>query len=287
MNGQEQYRNGGTLNVIFHGSMAIYDSKEGESPIHVLLPKNGPTNGLKTDHHVYRAGNWLGETELNRGEYKLVGVNAGRGHFDHKVNLVLKSECLVTDNAHAALRFPRPQAIASLRVANVRFDAFNPDEAKALNLDKRGVNIATLQVFTYTFNDDNGLRLANAANADDKLDGHYWEPAFDGNYINLHIFCSEDRFSTPSQASADFKACTALLGLKLELEHPYPTATAANDVRLPAGVIAEETEDLPFRTLRLARLGRLVRQNGDANLAWSGNDALDCPDACTPVLGEP
>ena len=63
MNGQEEYRNGGTLNVIFHGSMAIYDSKEGESPIHVLLPKNGPTNGLKTDHHVYRAGNWLGETE--------------------------------------------------------------------------------------------------------------------------------------------------------------------------------------------------------------------------------
>jgi hypothetical protein len=264
--------------------MMIYDSKEPEFPIQVLLPKNnGSTNGAKTDHHVYRAGNWLGETELSGGDYKLVGVNKGEEHFDRTMNLVLKSERLVRHKAHATLRFPRPQAIASLRVANVPFDAFNPAEAKALKLDQKGVHIATLHVITYTFKDDNDLRLANAENLDD---GHYWEPAFDGSYINLHIFCSEDRFSTPSQASADFKACAALLGLKLELEYPYPVAMAANDVRLPSGVIAEETEDLPFRTLRMGRLGRLLRQGGDANLAWSGNDALDCPEACGPVLGE-
>ena len=163
-------------------------------------------------------------------------------------------------------------------------DAFNPAQAKALKLDQKGVSLATLQVLTYQFDDDNDLRLANTKNPDD---GHYWEPAFDGDYINLHVFCSEDRFSTPSQASADFKACTALLGLQLEMEHPQPAGAVPDGVSLPAGISEDETEDLPFRTLRMARLGRLVRQNGDANISWSSNDALDCPEACMPVLGEP
>jgi hypothetical protein len=284
MNDQEKPQFGGTLNVIFHGSMTIYDNQKDEYPIQALLPKNAPKNGgsARSDRHVYRAGNWLGETELSDGNYKLLGVNGGGAHFDRKTNLILQSESAVPAQAHATVSFPRPQAITSLRAANVPFDSFNQDDAKSLKLDQKGVHLAALHVFTYTFDDDNDLRLASADNKDD---GHYWEPAFSGNYINLHIFCSEDRFSTPSQASADFAACTALLGLKLELERPQPIAAAPDDLHLPAGVIGEETEDLPFRTLRMARLGRLVKQNGDANLAWASNDALDCPEACMPLLG--
>lgn len=285
MNGQEKAQYGGILNVIFHGSIAIYDKQKSPYPIQALLPRNAQKDGeaAKSDHHVYRAGNWLGETELSSGRYKLSGVKEGGAHFNGRTNLILKSERIKPAQAHVIVAFPRPQAISSLRVAIVPFDAFNRQEAKALKLDTKGVRLAMLHVFTYTFDDDNDLRLVNAH---DEKDGHYWEPVFDGNYINLHIFCSEDRFSTPSQASADFKACTALLGLKLQLERPQPVAAVLDEGQLPAGVIAEETEDLPFRTLRMARLGRLVRQNGDANLAWSTNDALDCPEACSPVLAE-
>lgn len=284
MNGQARAQYGGTLNVIFHGSITIYDSGQGKYPIQALLPKNAPKEAAKCDRHVYRAGNWLGETELAPGRYTLLGATGGEAHFDRQTNLILKSKKFEPAGAYATISFPRPQAIASLRVATVPFGAFNAKEAKALKLDEEGVRLAMLHVFTYPFNDDNDLRLANIEN---DSDGHYWEPAPNGNYINLHIFCSEDRFSTPSQASADFKACTALLGLKLQLEHPEPSTAASDDIRLPAGVIAEETEDLPFRTLRMARLGRLVSQKGDANRAWSGNDALDCPEACTPVVAEP
>ncbi len=286
MNDQVKPQFGGTLNVIFHGSITIYDKQEGEYPIQALLPVNATNNGggVRSDRHVYRAGNWLAETELSGGHYQLLGVNGGGAHFDRKTNLILKSGSAQTEIAHATVDFPRPQAITSLRVSNVPFEAFNQDEAKALKLDQKGVHLASLHVFTYTFDDDNDLRLATT---NSKNDGHYWEPAFSGNYINLHIFCSEDRFSTPSQARADFTALTALLGLKLELEHPQPVASVPDDLHLPAGVIGEETEDLPFRTLRMARLGRLVRQNGDANIAWSSNDALDCPEACGPVVGEP
>jgi hypothetical protein len=58
-------------------------------------------------------------------------------------------------------------------------------------------------------------------------------------------------------------------------------AVGIADDELPPGVIAEETEDLAARTLRIARLGRLRRQNADLNQAWYGNEALDGdPDAC-------
>ena len=53
------------------------------------------------------------------------------------------------------------------------------------------------------------------------------------------------------------------------------------DGPLPRGVTIPETEDLAARTQRMARLGRLVSQTGDANLAWYGNDALDGnPEGC-------
>jgi hypothetical protein len=286
MTDQEKPQNRGTLNVIVHGSVAIYDSQKGDYPILAMLPKHvhGKCNGARCDRHVYRAGNWLGETELSEGSYDLMGVTGGTAAFDPTKTLILKSAGPQEKQAHVVMRLPRPQAIESLRVVIVPFQAFNQEEAEALKLDQQGVPLATLHVLTYTFKDDNDLRLASTDKQDD---GHYWEPAFNGDFINLHIFCSEDRFSTPSQASADFKACTALLGLKLELEHPQPVPLAESDVRLPDGVIAEETEDLPFRTLRMARLGRLFSQKGDTNRAWSGNDALDCPEACTPPVGAP
>jgi len=70
--------------------------------------------------------------------------------------------------------------------------------------------------------------------------------------------------------------------LQLELTGTLRASAIPNDSHLPAGVAAEETEDLAPRTLRMARLGRLVTLNGDANLAWYGNDALDSdPSACS------
>jgi hypothetical protein len=280
----QENNNSGTLNVIVHGSVAFYDGDNVGYPIQAMMPKNlhGQCDGARCDRHVYRAGNWLGETELTEGHYNLVGVTGGGAAFDDKKNLILKSESPHPDQAHVVLNFPRPQTITSLRVATVPVTAFNQKEAQALRLDEKSVPLASVHVLTYTFRDDNGLRLENV---DKSAAGHYWEPAFNGNYVNLHIFCSEDRFSTPSQASADFKACAALLGLELELEHPQPIAAAESDVSLPDGVIPEETEDLPFRTMRMARLGRLFSQKGDTNRAWSGNDALDCPESCTGPVG--
>jgi hypothetical protein len=292
MNGRDKPDHGGTLNVIFHGGITIY---EGEDPevkdrgfFEALLPKNDPEKDRgkrKSDRHVYRAGNWLGETEIYPGIYELRGADPGQASFydkDEKAYFTLRAAGRPDPlQARVTIRFPRPHAIASLRIARVPLNAFDDDDVARLNL-KTDLLIPNVHVFTYSFDDDNELKLANA---EDHGDGHFWEPAFTGSYINLHIFCSEDRFSTPTQAAHDFDECVRLLGLRLRLEHPQPSAAAADDRDLPDGVLAEELEDLPFRTLRMARLGRLFREDGDTNLAWAANDPLGDPETCSNVRG--
>jgi len=56
------------LNVLFHGLFVFVDRPNG---IEVLIPDMGAD-------HVYRAGEWLGETTLARGSYELSGVS-GQG----------------------------------------------------------------------------------------------------------------------------------------------------------------------------------------------------------------
>jgi hypothetical protein len=259
---------GWILNVILHGSFTFVRDEEAKQ-IQALIPDIG--------HHVCRAGSWLAETELLEGkEYELTGVKTGNGAFDPERNLIVKFQKRPDKpQPLATLKFPRPNQIASLRVADIPRDLFA--HAEELASDSPTQHMATLHVFTYDIENENKLFLKA-----DKGGGHYWEPVFNGNYVNLHIFSAEDHFEGPSNAVKDFKKCAELLGLQLELTGTLRASEIPDDSHLPAGVAAEETEDLAPRTLRMARLGRLVARNGDANLAWYGNDALDSnPSACS------
>jgi hypothetical protein len=248
------------LNVVLHGAYAFVRRKDS---IEALIPS------LK--HHVFRAGNWLGETELrNRGVvYELQGVKPGAAEFDPDRNLIVKSNDRPQDpSARITLRFPLPKQIYSLRIADVPRGSFqHPD---ALRRDQPVEHVATLQVFVYDFEDENQLFL-KAKNGE----GHYWEPAFTGDSINLHIFSSEDHYGRLSNSEEDFNECAELLGSPVRLDTSLAPTGILEPNGLPHGVSEPETEDLSTRTLRMARLGRLVARNADANLAWYGNDALD------------
>jgi hypothetical protein len=235
-------------------------------------------------HHVFRAGNWLGETDL-RGAgvvYELKGVNSGTATFDPALNLLVKAHDL-PDLPRRTLVFPVPKSITSLRVAEVPVKSFkNGQELDATNAALTVQHVATLQVFTYDFDDENKLLLKATEG-----DGHYWEPAFTGNFINLHIFSSEDHFARISNSDEDFNLCVGALGSPLLLNTRIVPSGIPDPGILPRGVTIPETEDLAARTQRMARLGRLVSQSGDANLAWYGNDALDgnpagCGDPIVP-----
>jgi hypothetical protein len=279
-----QQNGSGKLNVIFHGAFTFDESKEPDR-ILALMPRMG--------HHVYRAGSWLAETEV-RGRttseevvYELLGVKPGTENFkpEQNRNVMVKPQGQSDPEKapYATLKFPLPNKITSLRVAEIpRRDFTFPEE---LVVDSDPQHIATLQVFTYDIEDQNTLSLK----AQDG-DGHYWEPVFTGNYINLHIFSAEDHYHKPSNAKEDFNECAKLVGgVKLRLQTRSLRASGIVDAgQLPAGVVEEETEDLALRTMRMDRLGRLIRQNGDANLAWYGNDAMDgSPRACGPIVVKP
>lgn len=279
MDTQENSRNGSEkLNVIFHGAY-VFDQTIQPNRILALIPDIG--------HHTYRAGSWLAETEL-RGRagskavvYHLEGVRPGSAKFssEQKQNLMVQPRVTgqPQEFPYATLVFPLPQKITSLAVADIPRASFtHPNE---LVVDGDTQHLATLQVFTYEIKDQNAVMLK----ADDG-DGHYWEPVLTDGHINLHIFSAEDHFHKPSNAEEDFNKCVDLLGgLNLRLQTRSLRASGILDgPPLPEGVNDRETEGLARRTERMARLGRLVLQEGgDANLAWYGNDALDGdPEAC-------
>ncbi len=241
-------------------------------------------------HHVYRAGTWLAETEIQRRTgseavvYELTGVKAGAAKFCPERNLMIKRQRRDPPEVipFATLNFPLPSQIASLQVAAMPRTAFTCPEELLVASDTQ--HIATVQVFTYDIADENALSLQARDG-----EGHYWEPVFTGNYINLHIFCAEDHYHKTTNAEEDFNQCVGLLGgVNLRLQTQNLRASGLLDAgQLPEGVVQEETESLALRTRRMARLGQLVSQKGDTNLAWYGNDALDGDvEACAgPVCG--
>jgi hypothetical protein len=270
------------LNVILHGAYA-FDQTTQPDRILALMPE--------IEYHVYRAGSWLAETDI-RGRtdseavvYELLGVKPGNDKFQpqQNQNLMVKPQRAGNPQAfpYATLVFPLPQKITSLLVAELPRNSFTHTQELVVNSDSQ--HIATLQVFTYGIEDQNKLMLK----AQDG-DGHYWEPVLTGDYVNLHIFSAEDHYHKPSNAEEDFNKCADLIGglnLRMQTE-TLRTSRLLTAQPLP-GVDARETESLALRTQRMARLGRLVLQEGgDANLAWYGNDALDGdPEACSgPAL---
>jgi hypothetical protein len=273
----------GTLNVLLHGTFAYNEEPDG---ITAFIPK--------IEHHVYRVGNWLGETDLKPGAYTLEGVSdpAKRGEkferFDMSSNLIIKPALdkvsARSQDAYATLILRKPRKITSLRVARVEKKDFQPVAAqRELFSESNTLHIATLQIFTYDIEDEGSLRLQSTQGTG----GHYWEPVFSGDFVNLHIFSEEDHHDRPSFGVDDLLSALRILGSQItDVKVGTPTGIGPDET-LPDGVSPEETEDLAPRTKRMARLGRLVLQNGDPNQAWYTNDALDeDPPACgSPVLG--
>jgi hypothetical protein len=261
------------LNVILHGTFAYIDSDE--HFMDALIPLPNFDDGVD---HVFRAGNWLGETELRPGTYRLEGVKEGKDYLDHTKNLIFQNGRTRAQRdpqtQYARIIFPRPERITSLRLAKV--------DLKSPPADLTGNHGAALQVFTYDVDSDPMLRLQKISDDEkNELPGHYWEPVFTSDYAGLQIFSAEDHPDDPAHTSRAYQKVAALLGVtNIELNQVH-RAHGIDDKDLPPGVIADETEDLAARTLRLARLGRLRRRSADLAQAWFGNEALDGnPDAC-------
>jgi hypothetical protein len=269
---------GEMLNVILHGTFAYIDSAD--DFIDALVPKRS-----EDVDHVFRAGNWLAETQLQEGTYKLEGVRTGEAHLNAESNLIFENDFprrhLDPKTEHAKLILPRPERISSLRLAKVDF------MTRPANLN--GNYGAAIQVLTYYVENEQILRLQRKSdNEKEDLSGHYWEPVFTGGYANLHIFSAEDHPDDPEHTSRAFDKIAGLLGLEGVQLGSVHYVKGIQEQDLPTGVIADETEDLARRTMRMARLGRLRRQSADLSQTWHENEALDGnPDACLGLACQP
>jgi hypothetical protein len=266
------------LNVLFHGAFA-FDQTTRPGRIRALIPQ--------MDHHVYRAGSWLAETELRGGNcqpriYELEGVKPGHQKLNTHVNLTVKLDPDGRrETPFAIVDLPLPAEVTSMLVTELPSDAFSIRAELVNSGDIQ--RIATLHVFTYEIEYPNALYLK----ADDG-DGHYWEPSPVGPFVNLHIFSAEDHYHKPSNAKEDMNLCLALLpGVQTRLvtDQLQVSGVLASPAP-PPGVVEEETETLALRTQRMAYLGRLIRQGADAGLAWAGIHPLDGEaQACGPCVG--
>ncbi len=285
MNGHpSSHANGqpGELHVLLHGTFAFFVNQDGR--VEALIPN--------VKNHVVRAGNWLAETILKPGEYCLEGVDKGtlgNNVLDPERNVILSGVRPTEETPsgdkdallYARLDLGRPARVSSMlraKVPKADFTGRDKSKIKVINGTNQ-VEIATLQVFTYKFSGDAGVLL----------DKHPWEPAFSGGKtktINLHIFSATETEHPHGHVSDAFNACLKLfkdagsngeVRLKLNLHRPSP-ATELGD--RPAGVVAEEMEDLTPRMRRIALLGRMKKDSRDLTNLWFDNEPLS-PDPAT------
>lgn len=232
-----------TLNVILHGLFAL---AEKEDHILAMAPDLG-------GQHVFRAGSWLGESELQRGIYWLSGVNAGPGVFDPARNLILENKTVsaqAPSKAYATICFRRPREIHSVRPVTIDpAKDFTGGDAGSV----RSTQLATIQILVYDCENLSAVRLS----------GHTWEPPQDDEtpVFNLHIFSEEDVKPDESHAIGAFDQAVALfegVDLHLTKKRDVPEFDVAKEV-LPNGVIPLEIEDLAYRRNRLVDLGNTLR----------------------------
>jgi hypothetical protein len=238
--------------------------------------------------HAYLAGNWLSETALNdRETYALKGVNPGkRTQFSREANIVLERRAAPAAHhghgghgVYATLALPFPASMASLgRIPlNPGKDLGGDDKSKV-----KASAVSTVQILTYTFDNDADLMLGN----------HYWEPIVDeAGIVNLHVFAEPERPPSHGHMRMAFQVSAALvLGSSITLKRPPGIADLAAEAgHLPKGVHPLEIEDLLQRYRRLQSMGQAIRQGGDAGVYWdrvqgfSGGNPESCPSGLIEV----
>lgn len=300
----------GFLNVIFHGLFCFFECDEYILVRVPFIPNamGGMSAGGGMEHgaeherggkqahnqssaasnygseHVYRAGNWLGETVLEPGWYELTGVNAGYARFPRGKNLILESGTPAANPSHlyAEIRFPYPKAITSLLQVKAPKSSFSGNGVSQITCE----TISLLQVFTYSFDVKKNL----------KLSPHYWTPsAVLGGFLSLHLFAQPDRkMDDDSHVGHAFSCGVEMFNqLELSLTQKLEPASALRPADLPFGTREEEMEDLAPRNIRLSILADLRKRGENLNNAWdhlsrSGKKAIhSASDAerCAGLIG--
>jgi hypothetical protein len=239
------------LNVVLHGLMTIYEEAD---RIRVFLPN-------VTTVHVFRAGSWFAETDLQprKAPYVLKGVNPpqppatfGGNGIAHLGQVELAPGWQKV--THAELQLPRPKQIFELRATTVNpaNDFTGKDAGKLAGATKLPSGCALV----YDTDDVQNL----------SLDGHDWKPpkAPNQTFTNLHVFAEEDvpGNGTAQHALDAFRnMIKGLFNLDIQLARPQtPLPFDPLTDTLPDNVDPRETDELTERLNQLQAWGNILRQ---------------------------
>lgn len=262
------------LYVVFHGLFAFFQRRKAQT-IEVYMPDLRETRKTVSgavevySPHVYRAGNWLGETEVWHGaDLTLQGAVPGSAVIDRQRNVIVKGPNRRSAvPAYARIVFPLPAEVIPVREIPARLGV----DIIGASVDRlRGNRLASIPVFRYDVPDIKCLHLGK----------HPWMPAAVGDTVTLHVFAQPETPQGVEHSQHEFaKAFELFEGIDLRLGAPLllPRITGKLD-----GLSNEELEDLSPRTGRLAILGRIRKAGGNLAEAWDRPEAYgENPTACT------
>ncbi|MGO4884384.1 MAG: hypothetical protein ACLP59_26720 [Bryobacteraceae bacterium] len=194
---------GGTLNVIFHGSCAF------------LLDGNVEAIIPDVPNYIFVAGTFLQEHPLEKGaSYRLVGVQpagspAARIATGSNV-FMLNAEVQADAPIYCELHLKLPTAFHSLRPVDVD-PAWFPTPPPCFKVP---LQIALVHVLTYEFEDAAALAILDGSG-----NKFPWSPEYNSTTktVNLHIYSDPDANAPPDPFPAT-TLLTKLFGLDVPLE---------------------------------------------------------------------
>jgi hypothetical protein len=284
-----------TVYLFLHG---LFVTLERQHDIEIVLPR--------VPGHVYRAGSWLQETDLARGgRFVLRGITAGTGSIRQADKMIHLPGLLLTRHSRAAtIRVPRPNRILPFCIARKPpLSAFLPNSRPKLpsgqvvqRLDTLTgwPEIASVHVLEYQGVDANRVHLER----------HYWEPYVVDDAISLHVIATsltpEGKAHLQDTDGVLRKVVSGYPGLKFEdfsfhddwrttpvsplVLHAAPPEDAVTTPQGRFALSRAELEDIPSRTVRIGRLGRIKQDGRSPGSLWHETQPLYTEESnCGPI----
>jgi hypothetical protein len=284
-----------TVYVFLHG---LFVTLERQYDIEVVLPR--------VAGHVYRAGNWLQETDLARGgRFVLRGITAASGSIKQADKMIHLPGLTLTGGSRAAtIWLPRPNRILPFCIARKPpLSAFLPNSQPTLPGDlvvqrddtQTGwPEIASVHVLEYQGVDANRVQLER----------HYWEPYVVDDAISLHVIATsltpEGKAHVQDTEAVLRKVISGYPGLRFEnfsfhddwrttpvtplTAHAAPPEDAVTTLQGRFALSRAELEDIPPRAVRIGRLGRIKQDGRSPGILWHETQPLFTEESnCGPI----
>ena len=245
----------GKLFVFLHGNIVLLERQNDLLAIFIDMGAD----------HVYRAGNWLLETTIQRGtRASLENVQAGSAGSSTLETTLKGVEFLHNSSlVHSVFTLKKPKVpITALRLTSTS-QANLSITAPAVHHPPAGDALGGVRIIEYDFDDVAKVKLDNFA----------WRAALfspENRVSTLHLFAEPDGEVGPNHNREEFRtAALVLQGVNVDMQ-TVPSMAPLEICGYPQGLPRAEVETLFERRLLLEGVAAFYRNHNDAGLLRLG-----------------